>query len=97
MAIFYLFTLGFLGCCCPPIGNFMVADKMGVDGFEKFIGFLDFFGGGCLCSAIGAMVLRGKLRERDGIDGDNMKDCCASFCCLECVQCQMSNHVGLDE
>ena len=75
----------------------MIADKMGVDGFEKFIGFIDFLGGGCLCSAFGAMVLRGKVRERDGIEGDNFKDCCASCCCLACVQCQMSNHVGVDE
>ena len=75
----------------------MVADKIGADGFEKFIGFLDFFGGAGLCSAIGAMILRGKIREKDGIDGGSAGDCMASCCCLPCVQCQMGNHVGVDE
>jgi len=87
----------FIGCCLPPIGNFFIAEKTGNDGFEKFIGFLDFCGGAGLCSAFGAMILRGKIRERDGIDGGAMGDCCTSVCCLPCVQCQMSNHVGVDE
>merc|ERR1712018_556947 len=50
----------FIGCCLPPIGNFFIAEKTGNDGFEKFIGFLDFCGGAGLCSAIGSMILRGK-------------------------------------
>jgi len=87
----------FLGCCLPPLGNFFIAEKTGNEGFEKFIGFLDFCGGGGLCSAIGAMILRGKIRERDGIEGGAGGDCCTSFCCLPCVQCQMANHVGVDE
>ena len=91
-----LFLSGFIGCCLPPIGNFFIAEKTGNDGFEKFIGFLDFCGGAGLCSAFGAMILRGKIRERDGIDGGAMGDCCTSFCCLPCVQCQMGNHVGVD-
>jgi len=86
-----------IGCCLPPIGNFFIAEKTGNDGFEKFIGFLDFCGGAGLCSAFGAMILRGKIRERDGIDGGAMGDCCTSVCCLPCVQCQMGNHVGVDE
>jgi len=87
----------FLGCCLPPLGNFFIAEKTNNDGFEKFIGFLDFCGGAGLCSAIGAMILRGKIRERDGIEGGAGGDCCTSFCCLPCVQCQMANHVGVDE
>ena len=79
------------------IGNYLIAEKINSDGFEKFIGFLDCLGGGGLCSAIGAMILRGKVRERDGIEGGAGGDCCSSFCCLPCVQCQMSNHIGLDE
>ena len=90
-------SLGFLGCCLPPLGNFFIAEKTGNDGFEKFIGFLDFCGGAGLCSAIGSMILRGKIRERDGIEGGAGGDCCTSFCCLPCVQCQMANHVGVDE
>merc|ERR1712001_126654 len=86
-----------LGACFPMIGNFFVADKLGTDGCEKFIGFLDFCGGAGLCSAIGSMILRGKIRERDGIEGGAGGDCCTSFCCLPCVQCQMANHVGVDE
>merc|ERR1712036_73483 len=87
----------FVSCCCPMVGNYFVAEKIGADGFEKFIGFLDCLGFGGLCSAIGATSLRGKVREKDGIEGDGMKDCCASFCCLACVQCQMATHVGLDD
>jgi hypothetical protein len=79
------------------VGNFFVAEKIGESGWEKFIGILDCFGGGGLCSAIGAMSLRGKVREKDGIDGDGMKDCCAAFCCLPCVQCQLATHVGVDD
>ena len=94
--VFCIF-LGFVSCCCPMVGNYFVAEKIGADGFEKFIGFLDCLGFGGLCSAIGATSLRGKVREKDGIEGDGMKDCCASFCCLACVQCQMATHVGLDD
>ena len=91
------FTLGFIGCCCPPCGNYFVAQKMNEEGWPAWIGFLDFCGGAGLCSFIGAMVLRGKIRERDGIEGGAMGDCCATMCCLPCASCQHSNHVGVDE
>ena len=85
-----------LGCCCPGFGNYFVAEKIGSDDFTKWIGFLDYLGGGFVFSAFGAWNLRKKIRERDGIDGDDFEDCCLSFCCFECVQCQHANHVQVD-
>ena len=43
---------------------------------------------------IGAMVLREKVREKDGIDGSIGDDCLTTFCCLPCSICQMTNHLG---
>ena len=89
-------NLGCLGCCCPPIGNYMLAEKLGTDDVIKYIGFLDFLGGAGLCSFIQQFILRGKIRERDGIQGDEIGDFVSSFCCLECSICQTINHVGLE-
>lgn len=63
---------------------------------QKYIGFVDFIGGGGIFSAIGQMLMRGKIREKDGIDGSPMGDCCSTFCCLACSTCQMQNHVGVN-
>lgn len=60
----------------------------------KYIGFLDFCGGAGICSALGQMMIRGKIRERDGIEGNALGDMAAAFCCLECSVCQTINHVG---
>ena len=78
------------------IGNYQIADKIGADGFEKHIGFADFLGGGGIFSAIGAFILRGKIRERNNIEGDSCGDFCATFFCLACSECQMANEVGLN-
>merc|ERR1712020_371651 len=32
----------FIGCCCPPCGNYFVAQKMNEEGWPAWIGFLDF-------------------------------------------------------
>merc|ERR1712088_899456 len=34
-----------IGCCCPPCGNYFVAQKMNEEGWPAWIGFLDFCGG----------------------------------------------------
>ena len=73
-----------------------IAEKIGADGFEKYIGFLDILGFGGICSVLGAMILRGKIRERDGIEGSAPGDCCSTCCCLPCSICQMSNHLGIE-
>ena len=49
-----------LGCCCPGFGNYFVAEKMGSNDFTKWIGFLDYLGGGFVFSAFGAWTLRKK-------------------------------------
>ena len=74
----------------------MLAEKMQTDDFVKYIGFLDFVGGAGICSAIQQFILRGKIREKDGIAGDDVNDILSAFCCLECSMCQTMNHVGLD-
>lgn len=91
------FLLGFIGCCCPPIGNFLIAEKLNSEGFEKWIGFLDFVGFGGICSWIGAMTLRGKVREKDRIEGGTGDDCITTCCCLSCSICQMANQIDLDQ
>ena len=59
---------------CPPFANNMVAEKINYDGVGSWIGFLDFIGGHGICSAIGAMIIRGKIQERDGIEGDECEN-----------------------
>ena len=81
----------------PPLSNHMVAEKINYDGVGSWIGLFDFLGGSGICSAIGATILRGKIRERDGIEGDWCEDCFTTFCCLHCAQCQLADHVGLFE
>ena len=86
----------FLGClavCCPPIGNCIIAEKIGDVGIAQYIGFLDFFGGGGICSCVGQIMIREKIREKDGIEGSFFDDCLAACCCLECSVCQTYNHV----
>ena len=84
---------GFIGCCLPPLGNLFIAEKIGADGIEKYIGLCDFLGGGGLCSALGQIILRGKIRAKDDIDGGSIGDVFAACCCLPCSICQQSNHV----
>ena len=86
--------LGLLACCCPPIGNCMVAEEIGATGCEKWIGFLDFLGAGGFGSCMGNIMIREKIRERDGIQGGFCDDCYAACCCLPCSVCQTYNHVN---
>ena len=88
------FLKGCLICCCAPIGNFMLAEKMGLDGFQyKYLSLLDYVGGGGIFSFISAMLLRQKVRERYGIDGSNGSDCITAFFCTTCSICQMTKQV----
>jgi len=83
-----------LTCCCPPIGAYLLADKMGLEGPEyKYLPFLDFLGFGGLCTFISTMLTREKVRERYGIDGSTGGDCITSFCCTSCAICQMTNQI----
>ena len=67
---------------------------MGLEGFEyKYLSLLDFLGGGGICTFISTMLMRGKVRERYGIEGSNGGDCVAAFCCTACSICQMTNQV----
>ena len=95
--LFETYCLGFLGCCLPPIGNYIIASKIGENGPGKYIGFLDYLGGFLTCSMLGAMMLRGKIREIDEIEGGTCGDCLAACCCLYCSMCQMANHLELDD
>merc|ERR1712012_417641 len=86
-----------LGCYCPPIGNFMVAEKIPGMRMWKWLGFVD-----CCCPTFGIatcvlnMMLRDKIREKDGIEGSFCDDCLsASLCCL-CSVCQTYNQVKMD-
>ena len=87
--------LGLLACCCPPIGNCMVAEEIGATGCEKWIGFLDFLGAGGIGSCMGNIMIREKICAKDGIQGSWCGDCLAASCCLPCSVCQTYNHVKL--
>ena len=41
--------------------------------------------------------IRGAIREQYGIEGDEISDCCLSCFCMECVLCQMKNHLEADQ
>ena len=72
----------------------MLAEKMGLDGFQyKYLSLLDYVGGGGIFSFISAMLLRQKVRERYGIDGSNGSDCITAFFCTTCSICQMTKQV----
>ena len=90
----HFLTVGCLTCCCPPIGAYLLADKMGLEGPEyKYLPFLDFLGFGGLCTFISTMLTREKVRERYGIEGSTGGDCITSFCCTSCAICQMTNQI----
>ena len=91
-----LFDLGCIGCLLPPIGNYFVAEKIGAGDLEKFIGCLDFLGGVVIFSVVGQLLLRGRIREEDGISGTMLEDLLSAGCCLECSVCQTIHHVGAD-
>lgn len=46
-----------------------------------------------LLNLIMATLLRGKIRQRQGIDGSAVTDCCASMFCAFCNLIQMSREV----
>ena len=72
----------------------MLAEKMGLDGFEyKYLSLLDYVGFGGLCTFISTMLMREKVRERYNIEGSTGGDCITSFCCTSCAICQMTNQV----
>ena len=73
----------------------MVAEEIGVDGIEKYIGFLDILCcglSGCIFSCVGNIMIREKIRKKDGFSGGFCGDCCAACCCLPCSECQTYNH-----
>ena len=77
-----------------PIGNLMLADKMGLEGFQyKYLSLFDYIGGGGIFSFISAMLIREKVRERYGIQGSPASDCITTCCCTSCAICQMTKQV----
>ena len=60
----------------------LLADKMGLEGFEyKYLALGDYIGFGGLCTFISSMLVRQKVRERYGIPGSAGGDCIISCCC----------------
>ena len=87
-------NVGCLICCCPPIGNLMLAEKMGLEEFQyKYLSLIDYIGGAGIFSFISAMLIRQKVRERYGISGSNGSDCFTTCCCTTCAICQMTKEV----
>jgi Cys-rich protein (TIGR01571 family) len=73
----------------------LLAEKMGLEDFQyKYLGLLDFLGGGGIFSSISALMLRQKVRERYGISGSTGGDFMIAFCCCTpCSICQMTKEV----
>ena len=38
-------------------------------------------------------MLRGKLRDQYGLEGDTCEDAMAAWCCTGCVNCQIANEL----
>ena len=47
----------------------------------------------CAVPGIGIFLLRNKAREKYGIDGTNLEDAGAAFCCGHCASCQIANEL----
>ena len=85
---------GCLTCCCAPISNLLLAEKLGLEGFEyKYLSLIDYLGTGGICTFISTMLMRGVVRERYNIEGSAGEDCICAFCCTSCAICQMTNQV----
>ena len=93
-----IIIIGFIGCCCPPIGNYFIAEKINATDIEKYIGCIDWTGcTGFLGSAIGLFMMRQKIRQNDGMDKGEIGDMVKLYCCLPCTICQTAIHVGIDD
>ena len=51
----------------------------------------------CFMPCLPFMMLRGRMRERYGIEGSSCDDCMLSCCCADCVNCQMANELDAQE
>ena len=72
----------FCGCCllCQN------ANRAGESGMLYFLL-------SCISPCIPLMLLRGKLRDQSGIEGDTCEDALAACCCTACVNCQIANEL----
>ena len=83
-----MISLGCCGYCCLPCQMGKNADRLGESSFLYCILT-------CCIPCVPIFLLRGKARERYGIDGGTGEDALCSFCCGACVSCQIANE--LDE
>ena len=72
----------FCGCCllCQN------ANRAGESGTLHFL--LSF-----IAPCIPILILRGKLRDQHGIEGDTCGDATAAWCCTPCANCQIANEL----
>ena len=83
---FIFFVLGLCGWCCGPCLLCQNANKMG----ESPVLYCLL---SCITPCIPLFLLRQKLRERNGIDGETSHDAVASCCCACCVNIQIANEL----
>jgi len=74
------------GTFCHPCLSYLNADRLGENAIVY--GVL-----GWLFPFVPPFVLRGKLREKHGISGSTMNDCCVGFCCACCANIQVANEL----
>merc|ERR1712018_173048 len=74
------------GWCCGPCLLCQNANKMG----ESPVLYCLL---SCIAPCIPLFLLRQKLRERNGIDGETSHDIIAACCCACCVNVQIANEL----
>ena len=82
----YFSRLGLCGWCCGLCLLCQNANKMGES--PALYCILS-----CIAPCIPLFLLRQKLRERNGIDGETSHDAIAACCCACCVNVQIANEL----
>ena len=81
-----MFFIGCCGYCCLPCQMGKNADRLGESSFLYCLLT-------CCIPCVPIFLLRGKARERYGIDGGTGEDAMCAFCCGPCVSCQIANEL----
>ena len=84
--IYNIFLIVLCGWCCGPCLLCQNANKMGESPVLYYIL-------SCISPCVPIFLLRQKLREQNGIEGDTTGDAIAACCCACCANIQIANEL----